>query len=190
MGFAFTRQSARWICGALLLPGSLMASPRDAKPSIDNKACYEGFAEHVARLSDEGVVDCGFFEDGGTDKEREGARRCMRKASRANRPFRVGSISSEARPLYCGMLFSDRHGSVVSLRYHRDSPFWGNTGVGRLWVQRCHDIVLSEDERGRLRFNFGVDDCSYGGDLLPDVFEGVLDNELSSGEAEVRALPK
>lgn len=180
-----------WLMAGLLAvcAGSAHAAP----PRLDwGGACYVGFAEHVERLAGKDAVDCGLHRHG-TVKHHASARRCMRKALAAGRSYRVGEVTylagGEAAGTTvdaCTVAIEGPAALPVYLWYFRDSPVL-NTGLGRLWVQRCHDVLVPE-KSGDLRL-FVTDDCVDAHTLLPEVFASPSGQHAEDSSAAVRPLP-
>lgn len=159
-----------------------------AEPPRDGwgDACYVGFARHVAQLAGPDVVDCGLHSAQATARHAS-VRRCMRRALNAGRIYKVGVFDgAAASPDACRVAVEGRSALPVYLWYFRDSPLAG-TGTGRVWVQRCHDILVPDRPEDRRLFL--TDDCVDAPSLLPELFSESVTGAPPESSAAVRALP-
>ena len=169
----------------LMLVAAIGAARAEPPGGEWGDACYVGFARHVAQLAGPDAVDCGLHSTQAT-RSHASARRCMRRALRAGRAYKVGVIDGAASPDACRVAVEGRSALPVYLWYFRDSPLAGS-GTGRVWVQSCHDILMPDRPDDRRLFL--TDDCVDAPALLPELFPGSATGAPTEPSATVRALP-
>ena len=160
---------------ALVLCASTVSAWAQQTPPSWSDVCYVGFDNDIAKLAGPNATDCGFHVGSSTDTKP--ARRCALKATRAGKPFKIGTSGFGTDSSYCIAAVRDTAGTLW--KFTVDADLLEMSGGGTtLWVSRC--ARFRPISKPSMPF-FSLDDCIEDEEMTERIVNSTA-NKIDSDE--------